>query len=375
MSLRASLTEYQAAFQGELFPALEEALGPLPERYRRFVQVLDFVLVDAVVLPAWPGGPGRPPEDRRALARAFLAKAVFDVPTTRALIERLQIDPTLRRLCGWTRAGAVPSEATFSRAFAAFAASRLPERLHAGLVAKTLRHRLVGHISRDATAIPAREQATPKPPKPATHRRGRPRKGEERPPRRRLERQQTMTLAAMLADLPQACDVGTKRNAKGYKESWTGYKLHLDAADGGVPVSCLLTSASLHDSQAALPLAHLTAGRVTSLYDLMDSAYDATEIRACSEQLGHVPIIDPNPRSRARKQALAAEARARRVANHRPAERRRLRERSNAERVNGRLKDEFGGRRIHVRGHLKVMTHLMFGVCALSVDQLIRLLH
>ena len=122
------------------------------------------MLVDAVVLPAWPGGPGRPPEDRRALARAFLAN---DVPTTRALIERLRIDPTLRRLCGWTRAGAVPSEATFSRAFAAFAASRLPERLHAGLVAKTLRHRLVGHIW-DATAIPAREQATPKPPKPAT---------------------------------------------------------------------------------------------------------------------------------------------------------------------------------------------------------------
>jgi hypothetical protein len=40
MSLRASLSEYQAAFQGELFPALEEALGPLPERYGRFVQVL-----------------------------------------------------------------------------------------------------------------------------------------------------------------------------------------------------------------------------------------------------------------------------------------------------------------------------------------------
>ncbi|MCY4430920.1 MAG: hypothetical protein OXC11_11095 [Rhodospirillales bacterium] len=57
-----------------------------------------------------------------------------------------------------------------------------------------------------------------------------------------------MTLSGMLADLPQACDVGTKRNAKGYKETWVGYKFHLDAADGGVPVSCILTSASLHDS-------------------------------------------------------------------------------------------------------------------------------
>ena len=171
------------------------------------------------------------------------------------------------------------------------------------------------------------------------------------------------------------CDVGTKRNAKGDKESWVGYKLHIDAADGGVPVSCLLTSASLHDSQVALPLAHLTAGRVTSLYDLMDSAYDAAEIRACSRKLGHVPIIDPHPRTRARKQALEAEARARRAAGHLPTERQRLRERSNVERVNGRLKDEFGGRRVHVRGHMKVMTHLMFGICVLSVDQLIRLLH
>ena len=125
----------------------------------------------------------------------------------------------------------------------------------------------------------------------------------------------------------------------------------------------------------ALPLAHLTAERVTSLYDLMDSAYDAAEIRACSKKFGHIPIIDPNPRTRARKQAIETEARARRVAGHLPAERQRPRERSTVERVNGRLKDEFGGRRIHVRGHAKVMTHLMFGICALSVDQLIRLLH
>lgn len=78
----------------------------------------------------------------------------------------------------------------------------------------------------------------------------------------------------MLADLPTTCDIGVKRNAKGYQESWDGYKLHVDAIDGGLPVSCLLTSASLHGSQAALPPTRLTAGRVDNLYDLMDSAYD-----------------------------------------------------------------------------------------------------
>ncbi len=34
---------------------------------------------------------------------------------------------------------------------------------------------------------------------------------------------------------------------------WIGYKLHIDAAYGGIPISCLLTSASMHDSQASYP--------------------------------------------------------------------------------------------------------------------------
>ncbi len=77
----------------------------------------------------------------------------------------------------------------------------------------------------------------------------------------------------MLADLPRRCDTGIKRDAKGFQTRWTGYKLHIDTADGDIPISCVLTSASVHDSQVAIPLATLTAGRVTSLYDLMDSAY------------------------------------------------------------------------------------------------------
>ena len=83
-----------------------------------------------------------------------------------------------------------------------------------------------------------------KPRKPKTdelkRKRGRPKKGEERPPKppRRLKRQRGMTLAEMLADLPKPCDVGTKRNAKGYWQSWTGYKLHIDTGDGDIPISC-----------------------------------------------------------------------------------------------------------------------------------------
>ena len=105
--------------------------------------------------------------------------------------------------------------------------------------------------------------------------------------------------------------------------------------DGGIALSCLLTSASVHDSQAAIPLATMTAARVTNLYDLMDSAYDAPEIRAHSASLGHVAVIDANPRSAARKRQLAAEAKAQRSLGQASCEQVRYRERSTVERVNG----------------------------------------
>jgi hypothetical protein len=176
----------------------------------------------------------------------------------------------------------------------------------------------------------------------------------------------------MLADLPTACNVGSKRNAKGHTTSWVGYKLHVDTADGDIPVSCILTSASLHDSQVALPLAAMTARYVTNLYVLMDKAYDAPQIWNYSRALGQVPIIAKNPR-RGGKEEAEAEARARRLVGHPTAEDIRLRERSAAERFNSNLKDNYGGRFVRVRGPEKVMCHLMFGVLALTIEQLMRL--
>ena len=369
------LSDYWYAFQEELFPRLENEFGPMGERYELFVAVLELVRVEAL-LPYFRGQVGRPEEDRAALARAFIAKAVFDVPTTRALIERLEVDGRLRRLCGWSGGDRLASEATFSRAFSEFAESGLASRLHETLIARTMDGHLVGHISRDATAIEAREKPQPKPAKPRRRKRGRPRKGEERAKEAsRLERQLTMSLPQMLADLPRACDVGTKRNAKGHTSSWIGYKLHVDTADGGVPISCIMTSASTHDSQVAIPLGTVTAGRVESLYDLMDAAYDSIEIWAHSIALGHKPIIDVNPRSSVDLQeALKREKKARRTLGLVFPEERRYVVRSGSERVNGRLKDEFGGRHVRVRGYDKVLAHLMFGMTVLAASQLMRLI-
>ena len=374
MPLRELLTSTWRHIQGSLFPQLAEEVGPLTDQHKRVIVVLDMARMEAFVT-VWSGLPGRPPADRQALARAFVAKAVLGLPHTNQLIDRLNADKALRRLCGWETRGQIPSESTFSRAFAEFATSALPARVHEALIKTTHAERLVGHISRDSTAIEARERPAPKPVQAAPQRkRGRRRKDEAPPPPkepRRLERQSTMTLAEMLADLPRRCDVGAKCNAKGYLTTWIGYKLHIDTADGDIPVACLLTSASLHDSQVAIPLAQITAQRVTNLYDLMDSAYDAPEIYAASRALGHVPIIDPKPR-RGTKAECAAEARAKRRANYQLAEERRYDERTSSERVNGSLKDNYGANDVRVRGHDKVFCHLMFGVLALTIEQLMR---
>ena len=97
MSLRSTISNVWHRFQGELFPALAEEVGPLLENHKRLVQVLDLVDLERFVT-ACMALPGRPPQDRQALARAFIAKVVRDLPTTRGLIDRLKVDAPLRRL-------------------------------------------------------------------------------------------------------------------------------------------------------------------------------------------------------------------------------------------------------------------------------------
>ena len=374
------LNQFQRLMQGVLFPALQEQLGPLSDKHRQLAAVLSMIEIEALV-GSWSGGVGRPAKHQRAIARAFVAKAVFNLNATRQLLDRLSVDVSLRRICGWESRREIPHESQFSRAFAEFAASELPQRLHAALIAETQQERLIGHISRDSTEIEGREKPLRTPvsitPAKPMRKRGRPKKGEQPlpPEPTRLERQAGMTLEQMLDDLPRACNAGSKNNSKGYKETWIGYKLHLDVADGQIPISCILTSASLHDSQAAIPLARLTAQRVTHLYDLMDSAYDAQSIHEQIRGLGQIPIIDAHPRrDSAQKEELQAEAKRRKLLNFNYAEDVRYRERTTVERVNARLKDEFGGRMIRVRGNAKVMCHLMFGIVALTADQILRLI-
>ena len=353
--------------QGKLFGRLEQCLDTkLSPKQQRLVAILEIIRIEEHVPSGFAQRMGRPRRDRRALARAFVVKAFYNLPQTNLLIEMLRADATLLAICGWRDLSELPEASTFSRAFEEFATSKLCDRVHVALVKEHVSEHLVGHISRDATAIEAREKPVKKAPKPVKPKRrpGRPKKGEvvakSPEPPKRLPRQLEQDPLQALAELPTACDVGAKRNSKGHTTFWIGYKMHLDVSDAGLPITAVTTSASLHDSQVAIPMEKLTAQRVTSLYTLMDSAYDAKLIEQCCQSHGHVPIIDRQRRSGDKP-------------SWDPATARRYGERTVVERVNSRLKDHFGGRHLRVRGHTKAHSHLMFGLVVLFADQLLQL--
>jgi hypothetical protein len=364
MKLKDRISWLMGTVQQSLFPHLDECLPvPLTDREKHLVKLLELIQVEKFVPNSanrqWLG---RPIKEREAIARAFIAKAVCKYQHTSSLRNELQSSPNLRFICGFARRRDVPSEATFSRSFGEFAKAGLGVVVHDALVKDHLGTELIGHVSRDSTAIVGRERPAKKIKRAkVAKKKGRPAKGDIRQPPepKRLDLQRTQSAEEAIALLSSVCDRGVKRNAKGYTETWNGFKLHIDVNDCGLPLSAVLTSASVHDSQVAIPLMKLTSDKVDYCYDLMDAAYDATQLWEQSRELGHVPIIDRNPRRKA-------------VAPMAPHEAKRYNERTASERCNSRLKEEFGGRSVMVRGPQKVMMHLMFGMLALFADQLLK---
>lgn len=151
----------------------------------------------------------------------------------------------------------------------------------------------------------------------------------------------------MLAKIQKTWIIGAKKNSKGHEIYWRGDKLHLDVADGQIPITAVLTGASAQDTQVAIPLVTLASERTTCRYDLMESAYAAAPIRTMSSRLPHVPMIDrkipPKPRTQLPYRVIP-------ILVLDPPEAMRFWDRIMIERVNVRLKGEFGVRFVRVRG-------------------------
>lgn len=349
------IASYWLDIPGSLFGFLEDLVGDLTPSHQKVAMVLELVRVEEHVA-CDRGGAGRPRHCRRAMARALLAKATLGIPTTEDLRERLACDSRLRRICGFS--GRVPSAATFSRAFSDLASQRILDEVHEASVRFHLGQEIVHHASIDSTAIKVRESPPKKHKSPWTQRR---KTMPKQVGKTRQERQVDQSPQESFLELPMQADWGMKIGSQHYREKWPGYKFHANVGDGGFPLAAYTTSASLHDSQAAIPLMKMASQRVRILYHLMDKAYQGEPIRTVAERLGQVVIVPPRHVNKT-KPAPQLE----------PHRWQRFRNRTAAERFFSDLKENHGGRHLYVRGAQKVHAHLMCGVLCIFALALLR---
>ena len=362
-----------------LFPRLEESMGKLSTKEEKLIKILDFAQIEKFVYSVHITNP---PKDREEMARAFVAKQVYNLQTTRDLIERLKIDRTLRVICGWRYRNDIPSESKFSRVFKEFSQQRIANKAHDVFIEKYLSETLFFYHSMDATAVELREKAvkSKKEVKPK-RRQGRPRKGEELPPKKPsiLQQQEQMNDAEeMLSLIKTECNTSIKQNSKGNRHRWIGGKLHLSVVDGDIPITALYSSATVHDSSLALPLIKQSSQKVNYLYDLADAAYDNTIIKNFSELHNHRPIIDVNPKnSKKLKAKIALDKSEKKILSalnlYNDSDDLHYNQRSSVERVNAYLKDSYGCSKIYYQGAQKVASVFAFAVLSVCITQSLKL--
>jgi hypothetical protein len=364
-----------------LFPALKEELRleELSSKESKLIKILDFAEIEKNITIVKITNT---PRDREEIARAFIAKSVYNLQTTRDLIDRLHIDRTLRMLCGWRYKTDIPSESKFSRVFKELSDLKIAEKTHEKFVKEYLSDELFFYNATDATKVPLREKPVKvEKEKPKPKKRGRPKKGEMREPIKPtiLKQQKKMeTVEEKLSLVSTDCGVGVKQNSKGNREVWIGGKLHISAVDGDIPITAFYSGANVHDSSVALPLMQETSQRVNYLYDLQDAGYDADIIREFSENLGHRPIIDINPKnSKALKEKIELIKHEKEsfkfINQHQSLDKEHYNQRSMVERVNKYLKDDFGCDKIYYQGATKVASVLAFGILSVCIHQSLKL--
>jgi len=367
--------------ESTLFPALKEELRleELSTKEAKLIKILDFAEIEKSITVVKVTNT---PRDREEMARAFIAKSVYNLQTTRDLIDRLHIDRTLRMLCGWRYKTDIPSEAKFSRVFKELSDLKIAEKTHEKFVKEYLSNELFFYNATDATKVPLREKAVKvEKEKAKPKKRGRPKKGETREPIKPtiLKQQIEMkTIEEKLSLVSTNCGVGVKQNSKGNREVWIGGKLHISAVDGDIPITAFYSGANVHDSSVALPLMEETSNRVNYLYDLQDAGYDADIIREFSENLGHRPIIDINPKnSKALKEKIELIKHEKEsfkfINQHQSLDKEHYNQRSMVERVNKYLKDDFGCDKIYYQGATKVASVLAFGILSVCIHQSLKL--
>ena len=110
-----------------LFPELKEQLGTLSTKEEKLIKILDFAQIEKNVTVVTITNT---PKDRVEIARAMIAKSVYNMQTTRDLIDRLKSDRVLRVLCGCRYKNDIPSECKFSRVFKELSDLKIAQKTH-----------------------------------------------------------------------------------------------------------------------------------------------------------------------------------------------------------------------------------------------------
>ena len=339
------------------FPWVETSCGKMDSKHKLFMSVCEAVInISDFNYAVWKGN-GRPPEARLNIFKAFLYKVTFNIPTTKDLIRILREEPLAHRLCGWSCGGMVSSEASFSRAFKEFAERGFTEERFADLIKKYLGDEEIDTISYDSAPIEVRAKAA------NMKKRLQMLDPDQPEPPSRLEIQAARSSQVNMAELPDECEWGCKRDSHGKKKQWKGGKLHVGVTKEGIPIAAKYTSASLHDSQVMIPLAQQVSERITHYFDLADAAYDAEPIREACAGLGTVAIIDSNPRKSNEPYRMSE------------LEKKIYKDRSSVERYFSHHLDAHGGRMVRVRAPRKIALHLLLGTIVIAVEQLIRMIN
>ncbi len=240
-----------------LFPLFKEdlRLEELSKKESKLIKILDFAEIEKNITVVTITNT---PKDREEMARAFVAKSVYNIQTTRDLIDRLHSDRVLRVLCGWRYSREVLSESKFSRVFKEFSDLELAQKTQEKFVQKYLSDTIFLYNATDATKIPLRQKPIKVKKKVKTkYKRGRPKKDEIREPMESsiLTKQKDMqTPKAMLELVSTMCGVGIKKNSKGNREKWIGGKLHISVVDGDIPITAFYSGANVQVMHYAEPM-------------------------------------------------------------------------------------------------------------------------
>lgn len=216
-----------------------------------------------------------------AAFRSIISRFLEGIPSTKALVQRLNEDVSFKLSLGFLYSERVPSEATFCRIMKVLSQNRsVLKELNDTLLSKINQEFSIfsEDIAIDATAV----EAHTKP------------KKTENVKLSSTSKQCDMTTKEVMEELPIYPSWGLKANSKGKHNYWFGFKTHYAVtSDTQYILSGITTSAFVADISVAIPLMRdLTQLGVKDTHVLMDKGYDGQAIYQEAHRLTFEPIID-----------------------------------------------------------------------------------